>query len=80
MLNSRLVKNCGRPHRLAGFCGHHGADFYGLPRNEGEQTIVNEKWVVPASYAFGNQQVVPLRAGEEIGWQMVGEGKGPQLT
>lgn len=63
--------------RLADFSSHFGADFYGLPRNEGVETLVKEKWVVPDSYAFGKAQVVPLRAGQDISWQMVGDGKCP---
>lgn len=66
--------------RFAGFSSHHGADFYGIPRNEGGLTLVKEKWTVPASYAFGQTEVVPLRAGEDVFWQMVGEGKRPQVA
>lgn len=66
--------------RFAGFSSHHGADFYGIPRNEGGLTLVKEKWTVPASYAFGQTEVVPLRAGEDVLWQMVGEGKRPKAA
>lgn len=71
------------PHftfRLAGFSSHHGADFYGIPRNEGALTLVKEKWTVPAWYPFGQTEVVPLRAGEEVSWQLDGEGKRPQVA
>lgn len=74
---------CARfhPHcRLAGFSSHHGADFYGIPRNEGSLTLVKEKWTVPACYTFGQTEVVPLRAGEEVFWQLVGEGRRPQVA
>lgn len=66
--------------RLAGFSSHHGADFYGIPRNEGALTLVKEKWTVPACYPFGQTEVVPLRAGEEVFWQLNGEGKRPQVA
>ena len=66
--------------RLAGFSSHHGADFYGIPRNEGALTLIKEKWTVPACYAFGQTEVVPLRAGEEVSWQLDGEGKRPQVA
>jgi len=55
---------------LEGFASHHGADFYGLPRNEGTVTLVREEWTVPESYAFGDAEVVPLRAGGTIRWRV----------
>lgn len=67
-------------NRFAGFSSHHGADFYGIPRNDGSLTLAKEKWTVPESYKFGQTEVVPLRAGEDICWQMVGEGKRPKAA
>ena len=49
---------------------HHGADFYGRPRNEGTVTVVREEWTVPPTYAFGENQVVPLRADETVRWRV----------
>ena len=75
-LNSSVpIANVSR--RLTAFCSHFGADFYGLPRNEGAETLIKETWLVPESYAFGKAQVVPLRAGQNIAWQMVEDGKRP---
>jgi len=55
---------------LEGFASHHGADFYGLARNEDEIILVREEWTVPETYAFGDHEVVPLRAGETIRWRV----------
>jgi dihydroorotase len=55
---------------LEGFASHHGADFYGRPRNEGEVVLVREEWTVPTTYAFGDHEVVPLRAGETVRWRV----------
>lgn len=55
---------------LEGFASHHGADFYGLGRNEDELILVREEWVVPMTYAFGDHEVVPLRAGETVRWRV----------
>jgi dihydroorotase len=55
---------------LEAFASHHGADFYGRPRNEGTLTLVREEWTVPASYAFGNAEVIPLRAGGTVRWRL----------
>ncbi len=59
--------------QLEGFASHHGADFYGRPRNGGAVTLVREEWTVPATYAFGGAEVVPLRAGGTIRWRVAGE-------
>jgi dihydroorotase len=57
--------------RLEGFASHHGADFYGLPRNRGTLTLRREPWTVPATlpYADGDA-LVPLRAGETVAWRL----------
>ena len=47
-----------------------GADFYGLPRNAGRVTLVREPWPVAAEYPFGNDTIVPLRAGETMRWRV----------
>jgi dihydroorotase len=56
--------------RLEGFASFFGADFYRLPRNRGKVTLVRESWEVPAEVPFGNGTLVPLRAGEKIGWKL----------
>mgnify|MGYP003298847827 FL=1 len=33
--------------KLEGFASHYGADFYGLPRNEGTITLLKEDWTIP---------------------------------
>jgi dihydroorotase len=55
---------------LEGFASVHGADFYGLPRNQGTVTLVREDWTVPPAYAFGEAEVVPLRAGGTVRWRV----------
>jgi len=60
----------GALDRLNGFASEHGAAFYGLPLNEGTVTLTKESWDVPASYRFGADELVPLRAGERILWRV----------
>ena len=55
---------------LEGFASFHGADFYGLPRNKDRITLVRKEWRVPDSYKFGEHEVVPMRAGESLAWQL----------
>ena len=57
--------------RLQGFASEYGADFYRLPRNQrhdhpGEAALGRCRH----SYPFGADELVPLRAGERIGWRL----------
>ncbi len=61
-------------HRLEGFASHFGADFYGLPRNEGRVELVREATEVPASYAYLDEEIVPFRAGEILAWTVNTDG------
>jgi dihydroorotase len=56
--------------QLEAFASHNGADFYGLARNQDTITLVKESWQVPALMPFGDNQVVPIRAGDQIAWQV----------
>ncbi len=57
--------------KLEAFASFTGADFYGLPRNMETITLVEKPWLVPQSYEYGEgNTVVPLRAGEQILWQL----------
>ena len=73
-LYAEVFEALGALSRLEGFAAEFGADFYSLPRNPGEITLVKEAWEVPAHYPFGSGQLVPLRAGERIAWRLA-EGK-----
>jgi dihydroorotase len=57
--------------KLEGFASHFGADFYGLPRNKGKVTLERAEWEVPPEYPFGEGTVVPMRAGQKLGWRFV---------
>jgi dihydroorotase len=56
--------------RLEGFASFFGADFYGLARNRGQVTLTKAAWKVPDSYPLGSDRIIPLRAGEKIGWKL----------
>lgn len=57
--------------KLEGFASHHGADFYGLPRNPQRITLRRESWTPPERFAFGDAELKPLRAGEALAWRRV---------
>jgi dihydroorotase len=69
-LYAEAFENAGALDRLEAFASHFGADFYGLPRNSGQVTLLREAWQVPAEYGFGDHAVVPLRAGQSVAWRV----------
>jgi dihydroorotase len=70
-LYAEVFDSVGRLPLLPGFAAEFGADFYGLPRNPDFITLSAEPWKVPDSYDFGGETLVPLRAGEMVGWRMI---------
>jgi dihydroorotase len=56
--------------KLEGFASHHGADFYGLPRNTDRITLRRERWTLPESLPFGEAELKPLRGGETLAWRL----------
>jgi len=56
--------------KLDDFASAFGARFYGLPRNHGSVTLVRETWTIPETLGFGDDELVPLRAGETIQWRL----------
>lgn len=57
--------------KLEGFASFFGADFYGLPRNADQITLMKETWTVPESIPFDGDVLVPLRAGQNVRWKLV---------
>ena len=56
--------------QLEGFASFHGPDFYQLPRNTEQITLTKTPWRIPDELPFPESGLVPLRAGEEISWQL----------
>jgi dihydroorotase len=69
-LYAEAFESAGALGRLEAFAASYGADFYGLPRNSATITLVREPWEVPARYAFGADELVPLRAAGRIAWRL----------
>jgi dihydroorotase len=61
----------GRLDRLEGFASHFGPDFYQLPRNTDQITLVKESWTVPDTLPFADTDLVPLRAGDQVQWKLI---------
>ena len=54
--------------KLENFCSKFGADFYKLNQNKEKLKLTRSKNKVPTVIKIGNGDVVPLMAGQEIGW------------
>jgi len=61
----------GALDKLEAFASFNGPDFYQLPRNTDTLSLVREAWQVPAALSYGNDELVPLRAGEYVQWRCV---------
>jgi len=60
----------GALDRLEAFASHFGADFYGLPRPSERVVLLEEDVAVPDAMPFGDDVVVPLRAGGAVSWRV----------
>jgi dihydroorotase len=69
-LYAAAFEEAGALDKLEGFASHFGADFYGLARNQDTITLLRKEWTVPQTLRFGGEELVPLRAGETIAWQL----------
>lgn len=58
--------------KLEAFASLNGPKFYQLPVNEDKITLVKKSWTVSETMSFGNDVVVPVRANDEITWQVNG--------
>lgn len=70
-LYTQVFDELGALDKLEGFASHHGADFYGLPRNEGTVTLVKEDWTIPESIVLPNgNDIVPFFGGQTCQWKL----------
>ena len=58
----------GALDRFEGFAAEHGANFYGLPLNEGTVTLERVEQIVPDEIGG----LVPFHAGESLKWRFAG--------
>ena len=72
-LYATAFEEAGMLYRLEAFASMHGASFYGLPFNKEMVTLRREPLHVPETYPFGDEVVVPFRAGSILNWKLVAE-------
>jgi len=66
-LLAEIFENAGKLDKLEDFTSRFGAEFYGLPLNEGKIKLVKKDWIIPEQYG----DVVPFMAGQKLQWQLL---------
>jgi dihydroorotase len=69
-LYAEAFEAAGKLENLEAFASLNGPRFYNLPINADTITLVKNEWSVPATMAFGDDVVVPIRGNETIAWQV----------
>ena len=69
-LYALAFEQAGALDKLESFVSFHGADFYGLPRNQEKVTLMKTDWVIPDTVVFGDTTLVPLANGELLSWKL----------
>ncbi|TRX00462.1 dihydroorotase [Candidatus Methylobacter oryzae] len=69
-LYSEAFERADALDKLEGFASFYGADFYRLPRNTGTVTLEKTTWTVPPVYGENGLSITPLKANEELCWQL----------
>ncbi len=72
-LYAEAFESVGRLDRLQAFSSEFGAQFYGLPLNNGTITLTRTARVVPSELPFMQEgSIVPFRGGETLAWTCQG--------
>lgn len=64
------LHQAGALDKLEAFTSFNGPDFYGLPRNTKNITLIKSCQRVTEQYDFGSGKVVPLFVGEFLEWSV----------
>ncbi len=67
---AEIFEQAGALDKLEAFASLNGPAFYDLPVNTDKITLIKQDWQAPDSFAFGEETLVPLRAGELISWKL----------
>lgn len=68
---AEIFERHGALDRLEAFSSEFGADFYGLPRNPDTIVLERRPFTMPAVMPYGDDEVVPYKAGEKIMWRVI---------
>jgi dihydroorotase len=48
----------------------NGPAFYALPVNNSKIVLQKSSWIVPDTLPFGQQSLVPFKAGQKLQWKV----------
>jgi dihydroorotase len=69
-LYAEVFEQAGALGKLENFASVYGARFYGLPVNAAKITLESADVLVPEELVFGDERLVPFRAGEAVRWRI----------
>lgn len=69
-LYAEAFDQAGRLDALEGFASLHGPAFYGLSPNPSHVKLTRSEWTAPKELPFGEEQLIPLRAGEVLRFKL----------
>lgn len=69
-LYAEVFDQAGALDKLEAFASKNGARFYGLPENPRTITLVKQPQTVPESLPYGEETLVPMRAGGQVAWSV----------
>ncbi len=69
-LYAEAFERAGALDKLEAFASFYGPDFYRLPRNTQQITLVKSTWRIPDEIPLMESEIVPLWAGHEMRWQI----------
>jgi len=67
---TQIFDHLGKLNKLNAFLGQFGSEFYQLPLNQSELTLIKTPQSVPETLPLGNERVVPVAAGENLEWSV----------
>ena len=70
-LYAEAFEDAGALEKLEAFASLRGPDFYRLPRSAQKVTLERVEQQVPTDLPFGEDRLVPMRAGESTRWRLV---------
>ncbi len=60
----------GKLDKFEAFASQYGADYYDLPQNMEQMTLIKKEQDIPDLFPFGDDEIVPFRAGGTCSWQL----------
>lgn len=70
-LYAQVFDDLGCLDKLEAFASFHGADFYGIERNDGTVTLTKQDWTIPEHIELLDKtRLIPFYAGETLNWQV----------